>query len=122
MTKPLKPIGWIGDSYDVLAALPKQVQDDIGHALAWIQEGLDPPHWKPRGDIGPGVIQLMARVAGGAYRVFYVAKFADAVWVLHVFGKTTRETSKRDIQRGKAAYGALMRHLEAAARPKRDHQ
>ena len=35
--------------------------------------------------------------ADGAYRLMHVAKFAEAIYVLHVFQKKTRKTSPRDI-------------------------
>jgi phage-related protein len=33
----------------------------------------------------------------GAFRVIYVAAFAEAVYVLHAFGKKTQRTAKRDL-------------------------
>lgn len=37
------------------------------------------------------------RGAIGAFRVIYVAKFADAICVLQVFRKKTQKTSKSDL-------------------------
>ncbi len=34
----------------------------------------------------------------GAFRVIYVATFADVVYVLHAFEKKTRQTAKRDVE------------------------
>jgi phage-related protein len=53
----------------------------------------------------------MAQDLDGSYRVFYVAKLDDVVWVLHAFQKKTKQTSKVDVQRGKEAYSTLLRHL-----------
>jgi phage-related protein len=47
--------------------------------------------------VGPGVIEIRVH-AEGEYRVLYVAKFAEGVYVLHVFEKRTRRTSRRDIE------------------------
>jgi phage-related protein len=44
----------------------------------------------------------------GEYRVFYVAKFEDAVYVLHVFAKKTRKASPLDVQLGKKRYRELL--------------
>jgi len=33
----------------------------------------------------------------GAWRAIYIAKFADAVYLLHAFQKKTQKTSKGDI-------------------------
>jgi phage-related protein len=56
--------------------------------------------------IGAGVVEIRVH-AGGEYRVFYVAKFEDAVYVLHVFGKKTRKTSSLDVELGKKRYREL---------------
>lgn len=40
----------------------------------------------------------------GAFRVLYVAKFEDAVYVLHCFQKTTQKTEQRDIELARARY------------------
>ena len=44
-----------------------------------------------------------------AYRVFYVAKFSEAVYVLHAFMKKSQKTSKRDIDLATERYKALMK-------------
>lgn len=65
----------------------------------WIacNAGLDPDDWKPMAGIGPGVREIRVRDATGAYRVFYIASFAEAVYVLHVFEKKTQRTPGRDL-------------------------
>ena len=45
----------------------------------------------------------------GTFRVMYVARLADAVYVLHAFQKKTRETSKRDKEIAKLRFKQLMR-------------
>ncbi len=49
--------------------------------------------------VGPGVREIRIR-AGGAYRVFYVAKFEEVIYVLHAFQKKTQKTVKQDIEIG----------------------
>ncbi len=46
--------------------------------------------------VGRGVREIRIRDAAGAFRVLYVAKFDDAVYVLHCF-KKTQKTSKADL-------------------------
>jgi phage-related protein len=46
--------------------------------------------------VGPGVREIRIRVLG-EWRVLYVAKFADAVYVLHAFQKKTQKTSRKDL-------------------------
>ena len=46
--------------------------------------------------VGPGVVEIRVHSAG-EFRVLYIATFADAVHVLHVFQKKTRQARERDI-------------------------
>ncbi|VVB48341.1 hypothetical protein RHAL1_03272 [Beijerinckiaceae bacterium RH AL1] len=47
--------------------------------------------------IGTGVREIRYRDATGAFRVIYVARFEEAIYVLHAFQKKSQQTSKRDI-------------------------
>lgn len=49
-------------------------------------------------NIGAGVREIRVHDAAGAFRVIYVAKFAEAIYVLHAFQKKTQKTSPRDLQ------------------------
>ena len=72
--------------------LSDKVRVDAGYELYRVQLGREPQHWRPMVSVGPGVAEI--RVQGQqAYRVFYVARYAEAVYVLHVFEKKTRKTS-----------------------------
>jgi phage-related protein len=72
---------------------------DGKRATSWIgvQRGLDPDDWRPMPSIDAGVREIRVREAAGAFRVIYVATFADVVYVLHAFHKKTRQTAKRDV-------------------------
>lgn len=62
-----------------------------------IQLGLEPNDWKPMATIGPGVREIRIRDEAGAFRVIYVTRIEDAVYVLHAFQKKTQQTAKRDL-------------------------
>jgi len=47
----------------------------------------------------------------GAFRVIYVAKFADAVYVLHCFQKKTQKTRKADLDTAAQRYADLVKEL-----------
>jgi phage-related protein len=47
--------------------------------------------------VGRGVREIRIRDTAGAFRVLYVAKFDDAVYVLHCLQKKTQKTSKADL-------------------------
>ncbi len=62
-------------------------------------------------DIGPGVREIRIREKDGAFRVFYVATFERAVYVLHCFQKKTQQTSAEDKDLAKRRYKGLMREI-----------
>lgn len=59
--------------------------------------------------VGAGVQEIRVRDERGAYRVFYVAKFEEAVYVLHVFGKRSQKTARPDLELGKSRYADLLK-------------
>jgi phage-related protein len=61
--------------------------------------------------VGPGVNEIRVRDEAGAFRVLYVAKFADAIYVLHCFQKKTERTSKADLDLAAKRYRELLREL-----------
>ncbi len=61
--------------------------------------------------IGKGVQEIRIRDESGAFRVIYVAKFSDAVYVLHCFQKKTQKTSRADIDLATNHYSDLVKEL-----------
>jgi phage-related protein len=102
-----KPIQWLGDSRDRLRRFPQAARREIGYQLSLIQAGRSATDWKPIPLVGPGVIEIRVH-AEAEFRVFYVAKFEDAVYVLHVFAKKTRKASSLDVELGKKRYRELL--------------
>src|SRR5437764_513236 len=92
----MKPVTFLGDSLDKVREFPAGARREAGLQIDRVQRGLDPDNWKPMKTIGPGVREIRIRDAAGAFRVIYVAAFAEAIYVLHAFKKTSRATSKRD--------------------------
>lgn len=103
-----KELRWIGDSLDVIKTFPEEARRSAGHQLGLIQAGLEPPDWKPMESVGAGVREIRIR-AETSYRVLYVAKFSEAVYVLHAFVKKTQKTSKKDLDLSADRYKALIR-------------
>lgn len=93
----MKSIVFLGSSLDDLRGFPADARRQAGYQLDRVQRGLDPDDWRPMPSIGAGVREIRVRERAGAFRVIYVATFADAVYVLHAFQKKTRQTAKRDL-------------------------
>lgn len=100
---------FVGRARYELKTLPRAVYATAGRWLNLVQEGKEPPDWKPMKGIGQGVIELRLRDSAGAYRVIYVAKFAEAVYVLHSFEKKSQKTSRQDLDIATARYRDLLR-------------
>ena len=81
--------------------------------ISWKRQREEQPeNFKPMGSIGQGVEEIRVADESGAYRVIYVARRADAVYVLHAFHKKTQATSRQDIEMAKKRFALLMRGEE----------
>lgn len=93
----MKLVSWIGDSRKSVKEFADEARQQAGYEIDRVQRGLEPSDWKPMPSIGIGAKEIRIHTAG-EYRVIYVAKFAEAVYVLHAFAKKTRRTPKTEIE------------------------
>jgi len=107
----IKNLKFIGRSIEDLRDFSKTVRQEIGTQLRQLQRGIEPNDWKPMPTIGSGVREIRVRDESGAYRVIYVAKFTDAIYVLHVFQKKTQKTEKRDLDLAAKRYRELLQEI-----------
>jgi phage-related protein len=99
----MKPLRFLGSSLDDLRNFPDEARRAAGFELRAVQNGLEPSDWKPIPVIGPGVKEIRIKVLG-EWRVIYIAKLRDTVYVLHAFQKKTRRTSRHDIDSARQRY------------------
>jgi len=104
----MKQVDFCGDSLDALRAFPESAKREAGYQIDKIQHGLEPNDWKPMASIGAGVKEIRVWNEAGAFRVIYIAKLADAVFVLHCFQKKTEQTSEKDIRLARKRFKELM--------------
>ena len=88
---------FIGSSLDDLRDFPEEARRVAGFELRAIQSGLEPRDWKDMQSVGRGVKEIRIRVLG-EWRVLYVTKLTDAIYVLHAFQKKSQKTNKNDIE------------------------
>lgn len=93
----MKRLVFLGDSLEQVRDFPRSAQKEAGVQLHKVQQGFDPSDWKPMTSVGQGVREIRIRDEAGAFRVLYVARIEDAVYVLHAFQKKTQQTAKRDL-------------------------
>ena len=105
----------MGRAKEELGEFPRESLRLAGYNLGLVQQGEDPEDWKPLETVGPGVREIRIRVHdGGAtqFRVVYIARFAEAVYVLHAFQKRTEATPRRNLDIARARYSQLLRDRE----------
>ena len=74
----------MGDSLERLRQASEDVRSDAGYQLGLVQRGGMPTDFRTMPDVGPGVVEI--RLHGASeFRVFYIARFEEAVYVLHCF-------------------------------------
>ena len=99
----MKLVKWLGDSRKTVKAFPAAARHQTGIELFAVQLGENPSDWKPMRPVGPGVNEMRIRVEG-EHRMLYVAKFAEAIYVLHAFTKKTQATSLHDVSIARQRY------------------
>lgn len=106
---PPKPVEFLGSSLRELKNFPAPARQEAGYQIDRVQNGLVPTDWRPMPTIGMGVREIRIHEADGAFRVIYLAKLADAVYVLHCFQKKTQKTTEFDLEIAIKRYRDLMR-------------
>lgn len=112
--KDIKEIRWVGSTYNDLLEFPVDPRREAGFQLGKVQAGLEPDDWKPFDDVGSGTREIRIKDSQGIFRVMYVAKFEEAIYVLHCFQKKTEVTAKRDKDIAAARYRAVAQERKNA--------
>lgn len=107
----MKPVEFRGTALRDLRDFPQSAMREAGHQLDKVQHGLAPDDAKPMPTIGPGVMELRVWDEAGTFRVVYVAKLEDAVYVLHCFQKKTQQTAQRDIELARRRLKELVKEI-----------
>jgi phage-related protein len=94
---------------------PKEARDGVGQALFEVQMNRLPPDWKPMRTVGAGVceIRVHTRIE---HRLIYVARFEEAVYVLHAFEKRTQKTPRRDVEIARRRLAEVVRKRQSGGR------
>ena len=106
-----KSISWISSSREDLRNFPKPARRKAGLELRALQRGEMPTDFKSMSSIGPGVMEIRINV-GNTYRIFYVAKFEESIYILHAFQKKAQRTSPKDIQLARQRYRMMVRYRQ----------
>lgn len=105
----MKRLVWLGSSIEDLRSWQTEAQRETGYQLFKIQSGMDPSDWKPMPSVGGGVQEIRIH-CDNEYRVIYLAKLAESVYVLHAFEKKTRKTPQAAIDLARRRLQLLLSH------------
>ena len=103
-----KPLVWVGSALEDVRAFPDDARRQTGYQLRRVQRGLMPDDWKAMVSIGHGVYEIRVHTEV-EHRALYVAKHAEAIYVLHGFEKRTRATRQTDIDIAKQRLADVQR-------------
>jgi phage-related protein len=100
-----------------MRAFAEDARRAAGHELFQVQNGLEPSDWKTMPSVGPGVQEIRIHT-GTEHRVFFIAKFGEAIYVIHAFAKRSRQTPRADITLAKKRLSDLRRARQKRSKAK----
>jgi len=112
----LATIAWEGDSREVLKSFPEDIRQNFGFELWELQLGERPSDYRPLTSIGPGVFELRDQDERAWYRVVYLSRINDVIYVLHCFEKKSREMPRKDFEKAKQRLKAVKTRLAEVKR------
>ena len=104
-------VRWEGDSKTVISRFPAEVKENLGFGLRLLQQGKEPPDYRPMPSVGKGVFELRDADAATWYRVVYVSRIEDVIYILHCFKKKGRKTPRADFQLARQRFKQLQARL-----------
>ena len=106
---------FLGSSLNDFDDLPKEVKEIFLTGLTVARIGGTPLNMKPWKGLGSGVYELLEDHRGDTYRAVYTVRFAEAMYVLHVFKKKSKsgiKTPLPDIRKVDSRMKDAERHYE----------
>jgi phage-related protein len=108
-------IHWVGDAKEVLSAFPQETKGVLGYCLRRLQRGLLPDCDARRMEsVGKGVWELKTSDERTWYRLIYLTRIGNALYVLHAFEKDSRKTDRRDLEIAKSRLKLVLAQLRKA--------
>lgn len=91
----MKQIIFLGSTLADIRGFSNEARNTTGQQLSKVQYGRNPDDWKPMSGIGAGVKDIRVKAADGIDRTIYIAKFAEAIYVLHAFQEKLKRHASR---------------------------
>jgi phage-related protein len=114
---PAASISWEGDSWEVLKSWPREMQHSFGNALREMQEGRRPTlSARPMQSVGNGVFELKDSDEATWYRMLYLARIDDTIYVLDCFTKNTQKTASNTLSRARTRLSRVRLRIQETKR------
>lgn len=107
-----KPLLWVASTLEDVRGFPEDARRLAGYQLRRVQVGLMPDDWKAMASVGAGVYEMRLHTEL-EHRVVYLAKYEEAIYVLHAFAKRDRKTKQADIELARRRFAEVQRSREA---------
>jgi phage-related protein len=105
-------ISWEGDSWKVMKSWPKAIQWDFGDSLREMQHGRPARlNVRPMQSIDKGVFELKDADEKKWYRMLYLARVEDVIYVLDCFEKDTAKTERKDLKTATRRLSAVRQRI-----------
>ena len=104
-------VAWEGDSREVLQEFPDGVRQNFGFELWQLQRGERPKDYRPLPSVGTGVFEIRDQDDRAWYRVIYLSRINDVIYVLHCFEKKSREMPRKDFEKARQRLKAVRARL-----------
>lgn len=110
-----KPLQWVGTSKKDIRSFPTEVKEVFGFDLHNIELGLAPISTAKalKGNDVKGVLELKKRFDNNTYRLVYIVKLKQSIYILHCFQKkssTGIKTPQKDMNIVKARLQVAIEH------------
>lgn len=104
-------VAWEGDSREILLTFPESITQNLGFQLWQLQQGEKPVNYRPLPSVGTGVFELRDQDERASYRLVYLSRIDNVIYVLHCFEKKSREMPRRDFEKARQRLKAVRARL-----------
>ena len=102
----------MGNSRQVLRDWPEEIRASVGQSLRLLQQGFPAAlAVRPMQSIGKGVFELKETDESAWYRVIYLARIEDRIYILDCFTKNTRKTARNDLETARVRLARVQQQL-----------
>ena len=109
--KKCATVVWEADSREILQSFPDAARQNFGFELWRLQQGEKPSDYRPLPSIGTGVFELRDQDERAWYRIVYLSRINDVIYILHCFEKKSRKMPKREFETAKQRLKAVKARL-----------